>query len=151
MADAAATDLNIEREKKKRPATLSILVILLFVRALLTDVLAFFLVLAVLGSGEVQSTIELLSFSLVLATLILSILMLIALWGLWTLKPWAWQMNMILMGFFLIGGIWLHFTQSDNRLINDLGLALNIVTVFYLIQGEVRHLFISDRGASSSS
>jgi hypothetical protein len=60
-------------------------------------------------------------------------------------------MNMILMGFFLIGGIWLHFTQSDNRLINDLGMALNIVTVFYLIQGEVRHLFISDRGASSSS
>jgi hypothetical protein len=151
MADAAATDLNIEREKKKRPATLSILVILLFVRALLTDVLAFFLVLAVLGSGQVQSTIELLSFSLVLATLILSILMLIALWGLWTLKPWAWQMNMILMGFLLIGGIWIHFTQSEGKLFTDLEMALNIITVFYLIQGEVRDLFISDKGAAGST
>ncbi len=151
MADVATADANIKSEMKKRPATLSILIILLSIRVLLLAVLSFFVVIGVLGRGEVQSTIDFLSFSIILAALILSILMLTALWGLWALKPWAWQLNMILIGFLLISGIWVHFTQSDNRLFSDLGMALNIVTVFYLIQSEVRDLFISDKSATKNS
>jgi hypothetical protein len=150
MADVSTTDANIEGAKKKRPATLSILVILLGLRVLLLSGLSLAVVIGFLGSGQVQTTSDFLTFSTIFAALVLSILMLTALWGLWTLKPWAWQMNMILMGFLLIGGLWIHFTQSEGRFFNDLEMALNIVTVFYLIQGEVRALFISDKSAPSS-
>lgn len=74
----------------------------------------------------------------------LDLFLLITAVGLWLLKPWAWQWNMMVMGFLLVTGLWIHFT-SASTLLNDLTLLLNIMIVFYLVNKDVRELFISPR------
>ena len=142
MADVSTADANIEGEKQKRPATLTILVLLLFLRVLLLGGVSILALIGILHLGNVTSAGDFLTFLYFIGLALVSFIMLVALWGLWSLKPWAWQLNMIILGFMLLASIWAHFTSSGERFIGDLAMALNIITVFYLIQGEVRDLFL---------
>jgi len=74
----------------------------------------------------------------------LDVFLLIAAIGMWLLKPWAWQWNMMVMGFLLVTGLWIHFTSASS-LTNDITLLLNIMIVFYLVQSDIRELFIDAR------
>jgi hypothetical protein len=151
MADISTSDVAVNSEKKKRPATLTILALLLFMRVLLVLGLALLIGIGILFDGDVQFTADILALSVTLALLVVASITLAATWGLWSLKPWAWQLNMIIMGFLLLINIWGHFASVENRIQTDVTLALNIITVFYLIQGDVRDLFAQQDGESTNS
>lgn len=128
--------------KRKRPLILNVVVLLLFTRAFpLAALLA--TLLYTLMAGEGLSTLQIITEVLLSALLLgLIILLIVAAIGLWLLRPMAWALNMIVMGFLLIIGLWFHFSE-ESGLTNDAGLLLNVLIVFYLVQPEVRALFVS--------
>jgi hypothetical protein len=65
-------------------------------------------------------------------------LILLAIIGLLFLKRWGWVLTMIITGVGLLYSIWQYF-QGDA---NYVALALYIVIVFYLNQGEVQASFL---------
>jgi hypothetical protein len=128
--------------KRKRPLILTFVVLLLFTRTFpLAAILATILYALMVGegSGTLQVITEVLLSALILG---LIILLIVAAIGLWLLRPMAWALNMIVMGFLLIIGLWFHFSEQSD-LTNDAGLLLNVLIVFYLVQPEVRALFVS--------
>lgn len=70
---------------------------------------------------------------------------------LWRLQPWAWRRAMLVMGLLLVLQIWTYLNHSET-IFTTLGLALDVIAVYYLIQADVRRLFIdppkADGGAS---
>ncbi len=59
--------------------------------------------------------------------------------GLWYLKRWAWVLYMIQLGISMIVGLQAHFsgqTESDYVV-----MAVNVLVVFYLNQGDVQRAF----------
>lgn len=131
-----------KRQKRKRPVILTIVCFLLFARVILIAFLVVFLFVGVSNTGDEGPLYQVLGFTYTLALAGLDLFLLIAAVGLWLLKPWAWQWNMIIMGFLLVTGLWIHFTSASS-LFNDLTLLLNILIVFYLVNNDVRELFVS--------
>jgi hypothetical protein len=128
--------------KPKRPLILTIVVLLLLVRAIyLASVMAatILFLFAGQGSGMLLQIPELL---LTILMFVIALLLLAAAIGLWLMRPMAWTLNMIIMGFLLIVGLWIHFTDQAG-LVNDAGILLNVLIVFYLVQPDVRALFVS--------
>lgn len=70
--------------------------------------------------------------------------------GLWRLRPWAWRLTMIMVGMLLIYGLWVEFS-GDREMANAIGLLLNIFIVFYLVQGDIRGLFVENTAAGESA
>jgi hypothetical protein len=136
---------DLKHQRRKRPIILTIVCFLLFARVMLIAFLVAFLFMGVSNPGvrEPLSQVLGVAFTLVLAGL--DVFLLIAAVGLWLLKTWAWQWNMMIMGFLIVTGLWIHFTSASS-LINDLTLLLNILIVFYLVHNDVRELFVSVRG-----
>jgi hypothetical protein len=96
-----------------------------------------------LMAGEASGTLQEIAEVLLAALLVgLIILLIVAAIGLWLLRPMAWALNMIVMGFLLVIGLWFHFSEQSG-LTNDAGLLLNVLIVFYLVQPDVRALFVS--------
>ena len=127
--------------KPKRPLILTIVVLLLLARVIYlgtTMGLLFLFSFASQGSGYSASVTDVL---LGIALFGLTLFLLVAVIGLWQLRPAAWALNMLIMGFLLIVGLWIHFTDQAG-LVNDAGLLLNILIVFYLVQPDVRALFV---------
>ena len=140
MAQAIAGEPSSD-EKQKRPLILTIVTLLLFVRVIFVAALTVFgfvglmtteIPMNILGAEQVLGVIFLFGITLLLLTAAL---------GLWLLRPWAWQMNMIILGFYLIINLY-----TDNNKVgilgNDVTMLLNILIVFYLVQKDVRLLFV---------
>ena len=133
-----------KRRKRKRPVILTIVSFLLFVRVFFIAILVAILFLGVTNTGGEEPLSQVLGVALTLLLAGLDIFLLIAAVGMWLLKAWAWQWNMMVMGFLLVTGLWIHFTSASS-LSNDLTLLLNILIVFYLVHDDVRGLFIETR------
>jgi len=131
-------------QKRKRPVILTIVCFLLFARVILIAFIVPFLFLGVSNMGSEGLLYQVLGAAYTLTLAGLDLFLLITAVGLWLLKPWAWQWNMMVMGFLLVTGLWIHFT-SASTLLNDLTLLLNIMIVFYLVNNDVRELFVSPR------
>jgi hypothetical protein len=125
----------------KRPFTLTILSALLILRALLVISLTGFLIYGTAISPASTNAAQLELLLLEVLLLVTGLVMFVAAIGLWRLAPWAWPVNMVIMGFTLIVGLWQHYNH-DYPLINHLGMLLNITIVFYLVQGDIRSLFV---------
>ena len=127
--------------KPKRPLILTIVVLLLLARVVYMGAVVVFTLLLLLSSqssGYSPSITEVLAG---IALFGLTLFLLVAAIGLWQLRPKAWTLNMLIMGFLLIVGLWIHFSDQAG-LLNDAGLLLNILIVFYLVQPDVRALFV---------
>ena len=61
--------------------------------------------------------------------------------GLWRFNPWAWRWTMITMGVFLVINLWNYF-RMNQAWTSTLSLVIDILIVFYLVQPEVRRLYI---------
>ena len=144
MSQVLNIESEVQQQKRKRPIILTIVCILLFLRVLLSAIFVTFLFLGILNSGGLDLLSEVLGATFALALAGLAVLLLIAAIGLWLLRPWAWRLNMMLMGLLLVLGLWTHFTSASS-LIGDLELLLNIMIVFYLVQNDVRELFVDAR------
>ncbi len=82
-----------------------------------------------------QPTESLVATLAVLNTLILITLITVA--GLWQLKHWAWVLLMLQIGVSLGLTMWAYFSGSPQHL----AMAIGVITVFYLNQGDVRRAF----------
>ena len=61
--------------------------------------------------------------------------------GLWRLHAWNWRRAMIVVGIVLVFNLWSYF-RGNHTVITTVALLVDILVVFYLIQPEVRRLFI---------
>ena len=145
MSQVLKIEPKVQQQKRKRPIILTIVCTLLLLHVLLAAIFVTLLFLGISNSDGLVLLDEILGAAFALALAGLAILLLIAAIGLWLMRPWAWRLNMMLMGLLLILGLWSHFT-SPSSLISDLELLLNIMIVFYLVQNDVRELFIDARG-----
>jgi hypothetical protein len=99
-------------EKKKtrqRPLGVTILVALLAAQCLYLLIVALFAFLAVLGGGKTTvfgySTSAAVAGSMVAAYVFTGIFVLYFIWGLWTMRRWAFWATVILQGLNLLAGI----------------------------------------------
>ena len=132
----------VSGNKPKRPLILTIVSLLLFARVIL---LASVTVVGLAGLISSEGQGVFLSVEQVVMELALvgaTVLLFVAALGLWLLRPWAWQMNMIILGFYLVIDLWTHYS-TQGGMVNDASLLLNILIVFYLVQKDVRMLFIN--------
>jgi hypothetical protein len=127
--------------KPKRPTILTIVILLLFARVLFFIVLLVFAVYALVSGQGLEISLGLSEVLIIVLLFFLAMFLLVAAIGLWQLRPKAWAVNMLIMGFLLIVGLWIHFSDQAG-LVNDLGLLLNVLLVLYLAQPDVRALFI---------
>lgn len=137
-----------KRQKRKRPIILKIVCILLFLRVAFIAILVTFLSLGITFFEKEEPLSQVLGAGITLAVAGLGVFLLIAAIGLWQLQPWAWRLNVMIMGFLLVSDLWTHFANASN-LENDLSLLLNILIVFYLVYPEVRGLFSATREIAS--
>ena len=126
----------------KRPPVLTILAMLLFLRAFLLVVLSGLALYAIWTQADVGTLVALAESALDLVLIAISVLLLVSAYGLWKLRPWAWRLNLVLMGFSLVIGLWTHYNHR-RELLNALSMLLNIIIVFYLVMPDVRALFVS--------
>jgi hypothetical protein len=77
----------------------------------------------------------------------ITVLVLVVIAGLWTLRRWAWVATMIMQGIALLYGIWIYFTGGQPYL----GLLLNSLVVFYLNQRDVQRCFARSRSGQPES
>jgi len=128
----------------KRPPVLTILTVLLFLRAFLLLTLSGLVLYGIWLQPDISTLTALAESALDIVVIAVSILLLVSAYGLWKLRPWAWRLNLLLMGFALVFGLW---TQYNHRreLLNTLTMLLNIIIVFYLVMPDVRALFISKK------
>jgi uncharacterized membrane protein (DUF2068 family) len=80
----------------------------------------------------------------------LGIILFILATGLWLFRPWAWRLTMIVVGMLLIYGLWVEFS-GGRSLSNGIGLLINIFIVFYLVQGDIRGLFVNEEAVVGQS
>jgi hypothetical protein len=135
-----SADNGIEKQRK-RPLILSILTLLLFTRVVVFAGSSIALLAATFVASDVKSVPPIMAVAWAVALGLYAILLLVAATGMWMLKPWAWWLNMIIIGFQLVVELWVHFTGELPGLEADLTMALNVIIVFYLVQGDVRRLF----------
>jgi len=72
------------------------------------------------------------------AILVVVALLVLAALGLWGRRRWGWVIAMVVVGLFLAADIW---AWSDGRA-NHLWMFLNVVTVLYLNQRDVREILV---------
>jgi hypothetical protein len=144
MLPGSELETGRNQRKRKRPIILTIVCILLFVRILLAGMILAVLLMGITYTGGEELLSQALGAGFILALTCLCLFILIAVIGLWKLRPWAWQLNMMIIGFLLVTGLWTHFAVSASNRVNDLTLLLNIIIVFYLVQTDVRELFITE-------
>jgi hypothetical protein len=65
--------------------------------------------------------------------------------GLWRLRHWAWVLTMIIVGVDLAAGLWKYMHATPDYL----DMLINVITVFYLNQGEVQAAFERRRSTPS--
>lgn len=133
-----------------RPFTLKALCIILIGRGLLFLLLGFLLIDGWLTNSEIGGLSGFSTGVVATAFTILGVLMIVSAVGLWRLRPWAWRLTMIMVGMLLIYGLWVEFS-GDREMANAIGLLLNIFIVFYLVQGDIRGLFVENTAAGESA
>ena len=119
----------------KRPLGITIISILMFIQAIFEIVVGFF---SFFGS-VIHDPLSI--FLVAWIPLIMGILLFILAWGLWTLKPWAYWVTLILE----IVNIVLHFlgysqTHSIFAIISG-GIISIIIVIYLLVDGNVRRAF----------
>ncbi len=129
--------------KPKRPLILTIVALLLFARVILIGAITAVAFYGMISTKTPGTIIGVQDVALELFMVALTLVLFVAALGLWLLRPWAWQMNMIILGFYLIIDLWNHNSETAG-LGNDATLLLNILIVFYLVQKDVRTLFNSE-------
>lgn len=67
--------------------------------------------------------------------------------GLWALRRWAWTALMIMVGIALGEGLLLYMRGEPRYVI----MLFNVLTVFYINQRSVQHLFLNDPATSASA
>ena len=133
-------------QPNKRPFTLKAVCVLLVLRGLLSGLLVALIVFDV-AAEEVSSLLDTVHATVIaIESVVLAVLFLVAAVGLWQMRPWAWRFTMIYLGVLLIFSLW-NQLNGERSLITSIGLLLNIFIVFYLIQGDVRALFVTDAPA----
>ena len=136
------TNQPVSSSKPKRPLILRIVTLLLFARVILLIIITAIGVAGILLVNQEGVGLEIQQITVELALAGLTLVMLVAAVGMWLLRPWAWQMNMVILGFYLVVDLWLHYSEQAG-LVNDVTLLLNILIVFYLVQKDVRRLFVN--------
>jgi hypothetical protein len=144
MSQVLNIEPDVQQKKRKRPIILTIVCILLFLRVLLAANFLTLLFLGILNSDGLNLLSEVVGVTFALAEAGLAVLLLIAVIGLWLLRPWAWRLIMMIIGVLLVLDLWTHFTSASS-LLGDLELLLNIMIVIYLVQNDVRELFVDAR------
>ena len=89
-------------DKPKRPLILTMVTLLLFLRVIFVAFLTGFGFWGLISAGVPLNFLGVQEVLKVLFLFGLTLLLLIAALGMWMLRPWAWQMNMIILGFYLI-------------------------------------------------
>ena len=120
--------------KRRRPFGIYAVILLTLINQLLTlltylDILPLYIsALFPVGSGNrLADTYHI--FNAFLALLVVV--------GLWRLKRWAWVLTMIIVGIDLATGLWKYMHAMPDYL----DMLINVITVFYLNQGEVQAAF----------
>jgi len=120
---------------RKRPLGITIISILLFIQAIFEIVVGFFALFAMTLANPLAGLL------VGWIPLLMGVLLFILAWGLWTIKPWAYWVTLILE----IVNIVLHFlgysqTHSIFAIISG-GIISIIIVIYLLVDGNVRRAF----------
>lgn len=129
-----------------RPFTLKALCLILIGRGLLFLLLVFLMLDGQLTHRDIGGLSGFSAGVVATAFIILGVILIVSAVGLWRFRPWAWRLTMILVGLLIIYGLWVEFS-GGRELANAIGLLVNIFIVFYLVQGDVRGLFVETTAA----
>lgn len=130
-----------------RPFTLKMVCLLLALRGLGLLALVALYVLGRLNLTDVPVLEDVAYGAIIVGAAAIAALDFIAAVGLWRLRPWAWRLTMLFLGGQLLVGLWAHFNNGP-AITQSLGLLLNILIVFYLVQGDVRAIFVKPTAAT---
>jgi uncharacterized membrane protein (DUF2068 family) len=123
----------------QRPMGVTILAVL----AAIGGVLGIFAGMVLVGLSSAAADLALPLSGLVavlgLATLVISVLDLVLAWGLWTLKPWAWMLGIVLE----VVGIVLNILEYRSATASStiIGIVIAGIIIYYLYQPHVRRAF----------
>ena len=120
----------------KRPLGITIIAILLFIQAVIEIIFGIFVFV---GSTIASPTAGLL---LGWITLAIGIISFIVAWGLWTLKPWAYWVTLILEIINIISNLF-NLGQPNHSVFGVIsgGLVSVIIVIYLLVDGNVRRAF----------
>lgn len=125
--------------RSRRPIILVLLTLLLLLKGLAILTLSILSLLGLFGVDVPEISLEVTVGLYGGLGTVLGVGFLLAAFGTWRLRPWAWQLTMVLIGVQLLADLWAHFDEASVQ--NSVALALNILIVFYLVQKDVRVLF----------
>ena len=120
---------------RKQPLGITIISILLFIQAIFEIVVGFFALFATTLANPLAGLL------VGWIPLLMGVLLFILAWGLWTIKPWAYWVTLILE----IVNIVLHFlgynqTHSIFAILGG-GIISIIIVIYLLVDGNVRRAF----------
>ena len=121
---------------QKRPLGITIIAILLFIQAVIAIIAGIF---AFIGTTFANPLAGLLLGWIPLA---IGVLTFIVAWGLWTLKPWAYWVTLILEIIYIVSNLF-NLGQPNHSLFGVLGggLVSIIIVIYLLVDGNVRRAF----------
>lgn len=135
--------------KRERPFALKVVCALLMFEGLLLLLVSIGIAYQIYGPNTAVGIPQLFSgilgsLGVITEMLVLGIGGAVMVWvavGLWRFSPWAWRWTMITIGVLLIINLWNYFGDSEGRA-STFALIIDVAIVFYLVQPEVRRLYI---------
>jgi len=120
----------------KRPLGITIIAILLFIRAIIEIIAGFFVLIGTTLSNPMAGLL------IGWVPLALGIITFIVAWGLWTLKPWAYWVTLIVEIVYIVINVF-SLGQTNHSVFGVIGggLISIIIVIYLLVDGNVRRAF----------